>query len=866
MTKRKSLLTVLSGLSMACLAGAFTFLPVSQAKAEETQKTVVENVLMEGAYVRTTGEGNETYNTLSGIRFVMFIDQETYNTAVETYGEENVEVGMYYVGRNIDVGGTIDVTTDEEMQDINTIPKGARHAVMEAYTDSSAKTESASMAFSVAQLGIPESGYNAQLIANGYLKTTDSEGNETYTWATNPTTRSVAEMASIALFEGATHADLHTFVNAVATEDTFKFTNDVVETDMYKATDLGLTAPANLKIVWDSSNEEVATFDENGALVKVGEGTTTITASIGNNVREMTLNIVAPNPLIVTEDNYLTIYNGDIASDPNLGLSTMTCVTAGEGEVADFTGGYTGKAIRMPAISNPNYILYSAYTAEELAEISKVYNTVSLWFAVDNIASGTFFIMNTSTSFAVKYHGGNKGYTNATCGNWEKWTISISDYISLLQQDKNGRDYVQLFHAWPNAGDDAPVKEEGADRIYFYIGNIEFDFDSTIYTMNQSSYDLVEGFVTDGASRTRTYYAAGSTEIANFTGGYTGNALRIPLQSWSVNAGNHFSAYVLKSEYTAEQVELFAKKHGYTHVALWFAVNGIEAGSVGFQQNSSYPTFLNAAGYGNVKLTAADNGKWQRVLVPIADYAATLVSKTFSGVEQTYVNVLKPVNNSLADGADEDATYQPYFYWGDVELVTSSYVVNVNAATYSQIYLNGNATAHTFVEGSSTVTEVEGVNYGTNGFKGDYTGNATKLTRFTNKNYRFKNVYSLEQLERMKETYTKVSLYIAIDEITEGQVRLYAADDNGRTCFMSKAGYNNDNAANFHATPTGKHLASATWHKISITLDQYIQLVSVTDAETGETTASDYCALFGLWTYGTVTGGANVYVGDIFFE
>ncbi|MBR2329947.1 MAG: hypothetical protein IKA40_01750, partial [Clostridia bacterium] len=838
MTKRKSLLTVLSGLSMACLAGAFTFLPVNQAKAEETQKTVVENVLMEGAYVRTTGEGNETYNTLSGIRFVMFIDQETYNTAVETYGEENVEVGMYYVGRNIDVGGTIDVTTDEEMQDINTIPKGARHAVMEAYTDSSAKTESASMAFSVAQLGIPESGYNAQLIANGYLKTTDSEGNETYTWATNPTTRSVAEMASIALFEGATHADLHTFVNAVATEETFKFANDVVETDMYKATDLGLTAPANLKIVWDSSNEEVATFDENGALVKVGEGTTTITASIGNNVREMTLNIVAPNPLIVTEDNYLTIYNPDIASDPKLGLSTMTCVTAGEGEVADFTGGYTGKAMRLPAISNPGYILYSAYTAEELAEISKVYNTVSLWFAVDNIASGTFFIMNTATSFAVKYHGGNKGYTNATCGNWEKWTISISDYISLLQQDQNGRNYVQLFNAWPNSGEDAPVKEEGTDRICFYVGNVEFGFNSTIYTVTSISASNNEIIATDGYSKFRTYIAAGGAEIANFTGDYDGAAIQLPLKEDYVN---HNAAQRMVYKYTAEQLNGYFAKQGYTHVSLWFAVDGIENGSIGFSQASGHPNFLYMAGYGDKTLTSADNGKWQQVTISISNYISTFMANS------TYSNLYRPTLNSLADGEDADTTYSIKFYIGNMELVKSASIVKVNSATYSQIYLQGNAGAGSYVAaGSDAIKD----------FAGDYTGGATKLTRYTNDHYRFKNFYTLEQLNTLKKTYSNISLYIAIDQLTEGQVRF---TDNSSTknyyTFMGKAGYGNSNAANFHATPTGKHLASATWHKITISIDAYISLVTTTDETTGETTVLDYCPLFGTWVYGTVTGG-----------
>ena len=654
--KRKSLLKALGGLSVACLAGAFAFFPAETVatKAETGETPVaVENVAMAyGAAVRISTDSTQgNYAGKSGLRFTMYIDKDTYDTAVETYGEDKVEVGMYYVGKNIKVGETVDETTDAEMQNIATIPASARHAVMEAYIDASAKTVEPSYAFNVAQLDIPESGYNVQLIANGYIKTIDSEGNEDYIWATNPQTRSVAQVASIGISKGNTHSDLDTFVNAVATEDTFQFENTAFDTDMYKQAELNVnaTVPAHLQVVWESDNEEVATVDETGKITKVGKGTANVTAKIGNNVRTASVTIGDPIALKVQSEA-----DADMIAASN-GVKYQYVASDSE-ELSGFTGGYSGNALKHDAGGSGLHNLYSAYTEEELTEIAKDYNKVTFWFAIgggQDKADSNGFIRHFANEATVETLAlgltGNKDYKIADGGAWAKWSLSINDYISLLTEEvkeevATGKLFVSLYEAWAY---------NFAVNPYMYLGNVEFVFEPYIVKVDEKATSKI----TYGTNNS-TYVAAGSEDIADFSGDYTGNAVYI--------AGAYGNSFIAKNTFTAEQIETI--KVNYTSVSMWIAVDGVEGGWIRLYKTGTPVNFLNKI-YSNggeaTSFTKDLNKTWKKYTLSIDDFLS-ICSETDGTFYLCYpwTSGLSAGEDLNGDGTTSTADIRVYF--GDI--------------------------------------------------------------------------------------------------------------------------------------------------------------------------------------------------------
>ena len=612
--KRKNLFIGLSSLSVACLASAFAFLSVAPAQADtaETQEPMqVENVAMaNGAQVRLSSDSTQgAYAGMGGLRFVMYIDKDTYDTAVSTYGKENVEVGMYYVGKNVKVGDTIDETTNAEMQDIDTIPQSARHAVMQAHTDTKAGvTENPSYMFCVAQLEIPENAYNTQLIANGYIKTTVGE-TVTYTWATNPVTRSIAQVASIAITKGETHADLDKYINEVVTEDTFAFANTEIETDMYKQAELnvGATLPAHLKVVWNSDNEEVATVDETGAITKVGKGTANITAKIGNNVR--TAKVTIGDPVVLNIDG-----EEDAAK---INPTNVSYLSASDMSNMD---GYNGNVLKITETGNWIYNLYSDYSVAELEEIAKIYNTVTFKFAIDNVvdnpnnnSAGYCALMaidNSTASVASKYYGGTHSYT-ADSTVWEEWSLSIVDYISLIQTEaETGKLYLPLFKIYCTG---LSVRPD------IYLGNIEFYLTPYIVKVDENTR-------TNGDISRGTYIGK-----ASFEGDYTGNAIRIP----GGNANNNDCA---KINYSLEQLNALADK--YDSVSMWLAVDNLASGTVILNKAWGNGTkFITKATSANAdgNFGVDECNTWYKFTVSVEDFIS-ICTTTDETTGQTTVN------------------------------------------------------------------------------------------------------------------------------------------------------------------------------------------------------------------------------------
>lgn len=844
MKKRKSLLTVLGTCTVACLASAFALLPVNATQAAADDKIAVTNVLMEeGAYVRLGNEStNQTYAVKSGLRFVMFVNKAYYDGLVSA--GKTVEVGMYVAHENF-----YDAAKDNaDLSDENSIPAYSRHVVMQNFdvVTSDVTTEEV-YEFAVVQPDIAVKDYGDQLSANGYIKVDGA-----YTFASNVQTRSIAQTASNALLAGETNDGLKAFVDGVVTEDNFAIENTTVKTDLYKTAQPSLgeiTLPANVTPIWTSSDTDVVAVDAQGNLTRgTKTGTATITATLGTKTKTATVSVTDPAPLIVDEDNYTNVfmYNG--------ATTYSTYVPAESEEIAGFTGGYTGNAVKVSSGSGMTYELATLYTQEELEKIALSYNTVSFWLAPSGIektetGAGVQYFMHTDT-LAYKMNNDNMSFTSVDNGVWRKITVTINDYIALSNEASQKAAYTQpvakLFYLYTDGC---------KSTTQWYIGNVEFGFDPLLMQINSGTVNKsYEVFVTDGSSRTYKYLEAGNSETASFTGDYTGNAVRIPLQTWSWGPWNHAAPYLMASQYTGTQLKAYADK-GYTHVALWFAVNGIETGDIGFGEielsSVKYPNFLYQAGYGDVKLTSADNGKWQQVVIPIHVYDSLLSARTYTidgkSVTRDYVSLLKPLNSTLADGTG-DGAFQVYFYFGDMQLVKNASIIDVNSATASNIY-NNNVASTYLAAGNEEIAS----------FTGGYTGGAQRFSFANNREWKAKNLFTLEQLEALKGTYSNISLWIAMDNIGSGSASMKLSWNNN---FLNKATSTKTNA--YTAEDNG------VWYKYTVSIDDYIDLITTTTD--GVTTVNDSFYLFVSYpnSLTSTNGGASslvkIYVGDIFFE
>lgn len=138
---------------------------------------------------------------------------------------------------------------------------------------------------------------------------------------------------------------------------------------------------------------------------------------------------VVEEPTIVTVDssNYRTIWNADL---PPTYVDKDTWTAAG------ITGEYTGNAVKMKLGSNQSYKIINEYTVEELNEIAKSYNTVSLWFAIKMSTDGTVLYCNmldgSKTFISMAFP--NDQATATVKSQWIKVSISIQEYIAMLKK------------------------------------------------------------------------------------------------------------------------------------------------------------------------------------------------------------------------------------------------------------------------------------------------------------------------------------------------------------------------------------------------------------------------------------------------
>lgn len=624
MTKRKFLTKLLVAGCTLCSAAALSLSFANanvKAGADDTLPSVTSTEkieMMYGAQVRKESgvEGSQTaLQQAKGIRFRMYINKEYYD-GLAAQGA-TPEVGVY-VALASEATET-DMSAYETADEAKWLFKATSAAEL-VELEANEETQEAVYVLNAVLAGLPESEYNTQLIANGYVK----EGN-TATMAAEPQTRSVAQVASLALVDGEgtttddPHGTLNHYVDTVVEQEGFAFANTSIATDKYKTAtpDVGATLPENLTAKWESSNTAVATVDENGNITRVGEGETTITATLGSASKSATLTIEKPVVLAPSEATVSSIIGG---------TGTYVATTA-------FSGGYTGAAIQRTLVGGTTYKVKSTYTAEELNKIAEDYTHVNVWFAyhfedsngtLDGNNNRSYYSTYGTTIFG-KVQGGNiemdkTGFENDT---WTKYTMTIDDYISLVDSENN----VALIN-----GDVV-----GLTNSYLCFGDISFEYvEPTVPTILTVTEDTAANIAAGGVTGE---YVSGST--LNFEkNGYEGDATVIT-HSWNGSTNYSFTNF--------DATKFNSYKEKYTHVTLWMAYDH----NTEYVPYSTGTTLATKGGYGLSSLTADNVRSWFKISVKISDFEALVASDSI-----VLLKICCDTNDALTNNLR--------FYFGDI--------------------------------------------------------------------------------------------------------------------------------------------------------------------------------------------------------
>ncbi len=405
-----------------------------------------------------------------------------------------------------------------------------------------------------------------------------------------------------------------------------------------------------------------------------------------------------------------------------------------------------------------------------------------------------------------------------------KFTISeLGDYYFLYSavNSNNVTGYKTLEFSMESIDDYMPyvvkVNEENASKIYY-----------------------------EGRSDRSKFVDSTADELKSIKGDYVGNAVK-----FTADYG-YEGQFKVKNIYPKETLDLIAES--YNSVSLWYAYDLYElAGQEGngnllFMENNGTPQngeqivydcfFKRANAIDTASIT--DEKIWEKLTITIEDYIALVEENDYE-----YFTLFGLANrNDVIDPQKSGIYISDVLFENVVETVAT-----VTKATASVINLDNYAGHSTYLHKSRD--ELSKIS-------GDYSGSAIKMlvTNAYRDRYRVNNFYTLEQLNQIKQKFNTVSMWIAYDLVPE----------SGTTCSVRHLVSNTYESeplnANFFEKAglivTVNQTDKPTWKKVSISIEDYITLLSVTEYQ--------YCVLFGLVATNIDTENSAIYLGDIFFE
>lgn len=251
-------------------AGIFVF----QAKAADGVSLIM---MEEGASVRYKEQGDA--EDLSGLRFSAYVE--------EAYTSENAtaEYGMLLIPEKM--------LGDEELTVATVGAVNKKSEVWRAVSDKEGYKK-----FSTVLYAIPETDYGTVVAVRAYIK----DGDE-YVYSSETILRSVGQVASYALAEGdVKESELLAYVDGALENLTVTETEVKLLTD--ETADLTVSvSPAELKAIFSSDDESVATVDENGKITAVGTGECNVKVQVGSTEKNVSVSVEEiPEPQIVYPD------------------------------------------------------------------------------------------------------------------------------------------------------------------------------------------------------------------------------------------------------------------------------------------------------------------------------------------------------------------------------------------------------------------------------------------------------------------------------------------------------------------------------------------------------------------------------------
>ncbi|MBQ3493640.1 MAG: Ig-like domain-containing protein [Clostridia bacterium] len=438
--------------------------------------------MYQGASIRV-GEGTD--EDPIGIRFIATIASEEYNKLIEDYGEDNVEFGMRIA--KCETVEELMLFPDEGcMKPVNAVVENQKEGVR---------------VISIAIKNVSPAYYNTYFTALGYVKVTDTQTSQTQTYYANytagensrtPFQVAVAHKLAVNMSEDDIEAE---FINGII-DNVLKQGGAIIQQKEYVLAQNGTVQPfmevagVPVKSELKVTDENVAKI-ENGKLVAVGKGQTTLTATVSGyeNTSEKTATvIVKDSALAITYSNGVAKWSGDANKIVIDGVELDLEQGATSFDVAEYlkTNGFEEKVYTV-AVKN------AEVTSESVSITMKKVDNAEELLAISSGDANTYYVVTDNISLAdsaVSVFGTYKAYIESLTG-----VLDVNGYAIYAINYKETEDVSSYYKGLINK-----VNSTGVVKNGYFTGTISIKGNGNAFIVGEleglmeSCYISVHGF------------------------------------------------------------------------------------------------------------------------------------------------------------------------------------------------------------------------------------------------------------------------------------------------------------------------------------------------------------------------------------
>ena len=632
------------------------YMTTNQFSFEVDAGTIKTPEMLYGASVRC--------NSISGIRFSAYVNEEITNAQGNTYGfllAQNSEEKTWEID---------DLTAEKQAEENSGIAK----LISTTWAlDSDKYNKAGYKLYHAVITGLPVDVYGTEFVARAFVK--DAAGN--YYYSDTISTRSIAQVANMALgdsdyvetLEDTQISTLQTYVDTVVSGSLTLNTSTLTFAQIGGVQKL----IANAEMVsYASNNENVVTVDKDGTVRAVSEGSTTITAVMGSQTQTINVTVSGTTgkkvtKFISTVDDFYSLMNatsGYYVLENDIYLGTYK-----PGDVV-YDEGYTNAYQFHPSVSFGGTLDGNGYTIH-YSHVSQ--HSVYLFQTLTNTA----VIKNLDISVSY-YNNPSVSYVRAAALAYEnKGTIENI--------------YVNALVSTPGQGHGNSIYEKFAKAGLVIVNSGTIKNTVVMMTYTGDEIDHINGIcATNNGTITNTAFIRSTAGIKLLNSGITDGNVKTydSVDAFISDFDNFVSSGFSGTNYPTIKEKLADVDYEYfVGEATALTVTGI-SGTVG-KVTLGGEVVLFTAGSGSVTISASvmegKNGKNEFVIT------------TNTGVYAVTVNVLKKVK--IANAADFKAiasdTTGYYVLENNIDLGT--FAASTTVATTFSGTLDGNGYTVSYV-------------------------------------------------------------------------------------------------------------------------------------------------------------------------